>query len=368
MIVALIVYTIVATTGDIMDLYTIPIPNADRENAYIIYRPLLGLAFTGNQSMANLAESLSDDPTQPPDEEVQTFLKNIGFLRPDPPSPQPPLAGKFSPTGLTLLMTNQCQLRCTYCYAAAGDSPRQHLSLETGIAAIDYTYENLKKLNYPIFHISLHGGGEPTFPWKTLRELVAYAREKAIPTEFSLTSNGVWSRQQTQWILSYIDFVGISMDGSPQTQDSQRPLASGKASSRWVLRTIQELEANQRPYRLRMTAMAPFDHLTEDIRFLCENTQCPKIQVEAAYGSQRGGAERIPDQPADDDGRELKTYCPPEGRFENVCNRSGILTEGYTKIAMQYIIHVDEKLFKHGLVGSEKIYIMLIDLFHACRA
>ncbi len=272
-----------------MELYTIPISNADQDNAYIVYRPLLGLAFIGNQAMADLAKSLAEDPIRPMDDDVHTFLEKIGFLCPDPPLPQLPALEDFSPIGLTLLMTNQCQLRCTYCYAAAGDSPRQHLSLETGYAAIDYTYENLKRMNYPKFHISLHGGGEPTFPWKTMKALVAYAKEKPIPTEFSLTSNGVWSKQQTQWIMAYIDSVGISLDGSPQTQDTQRPMASGKASSRWVMQTLRELEANHRSYRLRLTAMPPFDRLLEDIRFLCENTHCQRMQVEAAFNTRRGG-------------------------------------------------------------------------------
>jgi len=273
-----------------MELYTIPIPNADQDNTYIVYRPLLGLAFIGNQAMADLAKSMAEDSPRPMDDDIHTFLEKIGFLNPDPPLPQLPALADFSPIGLTLLMTNQCQLRCTYCYAAAGDSPPQHLSLETGYTAIDYTYENLKKLNYPKFHISLHGGGEPTVAWKTMKALVAYAKEKPIPTEFSLTSNGVWSKQQTQWIMAYIDFVGISMDGSPQTQDTQRPMASGKASSRWVMQTLSELEANQRPYRLRLTATPPFDRLVEDIRFLCENTRCKRMQVEAAYNTQRGGS------------------------------------------------------------------------------
>ncbi|MCP4359641.1 MAG: radical SAM protein [Chloroflexi bacterium] len=272
-----------------MELFTIPISIADQDNAYIVYRPLLGLAFIGNQAMVDLVKSLAEDPVRSMDDDVHTFLEKIGFLSPDPPLPQLPTSGDFNPLGLTLLMTNQCQLRCTYCYAAAGDAPRQHLSLKTGYAAIDYTYENLKRLNYPKFHISLHGGGEPTFPWKTMKALVAYAKEKPIPTEISLTSNGVWSKQQTQWIMAYIDTVGISIDGSPQTQDAQRPMASGKGSSHWVMQTLRELEANYRPYRLRLTAMPPFDRLLEDIRFLCENTRCQRMQVEAAFNTQRGG-------------------------------------------------------------------------------
>ena len=272
-----------------VELYTIPITNADQDDAYIVYRPLLGLAFIGNQAMADLAKALAEDPTRPLDDDVHAFLEEIGYLCPDPPAPQLPAAGDFSPKGLVLLMTNQCQLRCTYCYAAAGELPQQHLSLETGYAAIDYTYENLKRQNHPKFRIALHGGGEPTLPWETMRKLVAYAKEKPIPTEVSLTSNGIWSKQQTQWIMAYVDSVGISIDGSPSTQDAQRPLASGNGSSRWVMQTLQELDAYHHPYGLRMTAVPPFDHLLEDVRFLCENTHHHHLQVEPAFHPERGG-------------------------------------------------------------------------------
>ena len=271
-----------------MDLYTIPISSADKEKAFIVFRPLLGLAFVGNQAMANLAQSLALDPSQSLPEEIHTYLEKIGFLCPDPPAPPPPDSGVFSPTGVALLMTNQCQLRCTYCYAGAGDYSKQNLALETGYAAIDYTYENLKRLHSQKFLVSLHGGGEPTFTWKTLRSLVAYARGKPIPCEFSITSNGIWSEQQINWIMAYIGHVGISMDGSPQTQDLQRPTVSGKASSRWVMRTLQMLDANHFSYGLRLTAVPPFERLMDDIRYLCENTQCTQMQVEAAFNTQRG--------------------------------------------------------------------------------
>jgi radical SAM protein with 4Fe4S-binding SPASM domain len=121
-----------------------------------------------------------------------------------------------------------------------------------------------------------------------MKTLVAYAKEKPIPTEISLTSNGIWSKQQTQWIMAYIDSLGISMDGSPTTQDTQRPLASGKGSSRWVMQTLRELDAHHHPYGLRLTATPPFDRLLEDVRFLCENTHCQHMQVEAAFHPRRG--------------------------------------------------------------------------------
>ena len=280
-----------------MELYVIPISSSDHDNAYIVYRPLLGLAFVGNQAMITLVKSLAEDISRPVREDIRIFLEKNGFFNPDPPLPQPPETGPFNPTNVALLMTNQCQLRCTYCYAAAGEFPPQHLSLETGYKAIDYTYANLKRLNYPKLLVSLHGGGEPTFPWKTMKALVAYAKEKPIPTEFSLTSNGVWSEQQTKWIMAYIGSVGISMDGSPHTQDLQRPLVTGKGSSRVVMRTLHVMEANNFSFGLRLTAVPPFDRLIEDIRYLCENTRCTMLHVEAAFNTRRG-EEGLPDQEA----------------------------------------------------------------------
>jgi uncharacterized protein len=271
-----------------MKIYLIPIPNADEGDTYIIYRPLLGLAFIGNRAMGTLVKSLAEDINRPVREDIRSFLEKIGFYTPDPPEPRPIEAGPFSPVSLALLLTNECQLRCTYCYAAAGEFPSQQIALEIGYKAIDYTYENLKRLNYPKFSISLHGGGEPTFPWKLLKSLVAYAKEKPIPTEFSLTSNGFWSEQQTKWIMAYIPSVGISMDGRPQTQDMQRPTISGRGSSRVVMRTLHDMEANNYPYGLRLTAVPPFDRVIDDIRYLCENTKCLSMQVEAAFNPKRG--------------------------------------------------------------------------------
>jgi radical SAM protein with 4Fe4S-binding SPASM domain len=77
------------------------------------------------------------------------------------------------------------------------------------------------------------------------------------------------------------------MDGSPQTQDRQRPMVSGNGSSRQVVQSLREMEANHRSYGLRLTAVPPFDRLIEDIQFLCENTACQPMQAEAAYNTRR---------------------------------------------------------------------------------
>ena len=78
-----------------MELYIIPISGADHDNAYIVYRPLLGLAFVGNQAMATLAKSLAQDLSRPVREDIHTFLEKIGFLCPDPSPPLRPTREPF---------------------------------------------------------------------------------------------------------------------------------------------------------------------------------------------------------------------------------------------------------------------------------
>ncbi|MBN1201614.1 MAG: radical SAM protein [Anaerolineae bacterium] len=269
-----------------MEAYVIPI-----EDKYIIYRPLLRLAFVGNQAMADLALSLADnDPSSGADApgEIVSFLDKIGFLKPDPaPPPAPDPA--YRPTTAVLLMTNRCNLRCTYCYANAGVLKPEDLSLELAQTVIDQVCQNAIERSRPHFDMCFHGGGEPTQAWTVMKEATAYARSKELPCKISVVSNGVWSSQQRDWVLNNLDNVTISLDGSPETQDHQRPLASGEGSSRYVMETVAALDAARLPYGLRMTATAPWRGVfPEDVRYLCEHTGCRSIQVEPAFNIRRG--------------------------------------------------------------------------------
>jgi uncharacterized protein len=269
-----------------IELHLIPI-DREQEERFILYRPLLRLAFIGNRCMARLALRYGNSP--PSSEELQEqeplqFLAQIGFFEPDIPPP------KLQPSFFhaVLLLTNRCQLRCTYCYAAAGVPLPRRLSLETGKHAIDYVYKQAIKDNRTEYRIDFHGGGEPTLEWETLQELVRYAREKPIRAKISVTSNGIWSEAQTSWLVDNLDSISLSMDGSPDTQDRQRPLRDQQPSSSIVMRSLQRLDENGFKYGIRMTACSPWTQLAEDFRYILENTHCRSIQAEPAFNAERG--------------------------------------------------------------------------------
>jgi uncharacterized protein len=269
-----------------MEIYVIPV-----EGKFILYRPLMRLAFVGNRAMADLALKLAGQESVPDSGvpgEVMTFLRSVGFLEPDPPPP--PLPGHaYRPVTAVLLLTNRCNLRCTYCYASGGEGSVQDLSLELVRVAIDHAHQNAVELGRPEFELTFHGGGEPVQAWEAVREATAYARNKDLPCHISMVTNGVWSAPQREWILHNLDGLSISFDGRPETQDRQRPSARGRGSFKAVMRTIEALDRAGFSYGIRMTATAPWrGQLPEDVRFICEETGCPAMQVEPAFNTRRG--------------------------------------------------------------------------------
>lgn len=268
-----------------MEAHAIPLADANGADKFILYRPLAGLAFVGNRAMADLALG---NPAEAPATQATAFLQEIGFLESDPATPEP-TGTEFRPTTAVLLLTNQCQLRCTYCYAAAGEFPRQELSVELGQAAIDYVFRTAQELGREQFEVSFHGGGEPTYAWKVLQACAAYARQKPLPAKVTLTSNGVWSPKQRAWIIGHLDGLSLSLDGDPATQDRQRPFISGRGSAALVMRAVAELDRHAFPYGIRLTAIAPWANLPKAVRFLCEETGCQSMQVEPAFNTARGG-------------------------------------------------------------------------------
>jgi len=270
-----------------MELYNIPLNEPDSADKFIIYRPLLGLAFIGNRPMARLAEQVAQaEPGTPaPASPAGAMLQSLGFFQPDPPAPDEIKTGFIT---AVLLLTNRCHLRCVYCYANAGVEAPLALEVEHGKVVIDYVCAQAQQAGLTQFEVSFHGGGEPTFAWETLKTLTEYARSKPVAVKISLTTNAIWSPTQRNWILANVDNLSISMDGSPQTQDQQRPLVSGKPSSGIVLKNIAAADRAGVLYGFRMTATAPWERFPEDVRFICEHTGCKYIQVEPAFNIQRG--------------------------------------------------------------------------------
>ncbi len=142
-------------------------------------------------------------------------------------------------------ITNECNLRCHYCYL---EKTHEDLPDDVGRRAIDAVFRSALKHNMHSIKLK-YAGGEASLHMKSLIALhdyaVGLAEEHGIKLEAVLLSNGVVLSQRTiDHLKARHIAISISLDGLGLSHDSQRPFRNGQGSSRYVLRTIDRLLTN----------------------------------------------------------------------------------------------------------------------------
>ena len=259
---------------------------------HLVYAPLRRAAFVANGRVVNFLADLRTgtlDTAADPDETLAGFLRRLEILDAGPEAP--PLTrfrGEPEPTSVTLFLTTACNLRCTYCYASAGDLPARSMPIEVARCGIDFVAANARRRGEPAFEIAWHGGGEPTANWRVLTESFDYAQDKARQWDLGLkatvATNGVLRDHQIDWIRDHLDGASVSFDGLPELHDQHRVTPLGAGSSDRVMHTLRRLDETGFPYGLRVTVTADqIPRLPESIEFLCSHFHAARIQVEPAY-------------------------------------------------------------------------------------
>ena len=269
------------------ELYVIPL----QDRRYLVYAPLRRAAFVSNARVVNFLTALRDQPEQilPTDASLVEFLRRLEILD-SAPEAQPivEFRGDPMPTTLTLFLTTACNLRCTYCYASAGDTPLKTMPLEVAIRGINFVSANAHSRGEPRFQIAYHGGGEPTANWNVMTASHAYARSRAdklgISVHASSASNGVLRDEQIDWMIENLSSVSLSFDGLPEVHDRHRLTVWGDGSSKRVMHTMERFDAVGFGYGVRMTVTADqIERLPDSVDFVCSRFQPKRIQVEPAY-------------------------------------------------------------------------------------
>ncbi|MFZ0800152.1 MAG: radical SAM protein [Terriglobales bacterium] len=265
--------------------------------AFIYYAPLRRTAWIGNASIARLIERLRKSQVwsfTPKEAEVVTFLQDVGVLggQSDVP-PRFESSRSLKPTRASLLLTTACTLRCRYCYAAAGEQPAVHMSLDTATRGIDFIIANAVELGAPAIELSFHGGGEPTANWPVLTGSVQYARHRAqqhgLALKAYMSTNAVLDVSRVEWIGANLNGLTVSLDGLPAVHDANRCLPDGGPSSHRVLRTLRLLDERRFPYGVRATVTTEaIAYLPESVEFIFTTSRPASVQVEPVYRFGRG--------------------------------------------------------------------------------
>lgn len=149
---------------------------------------------------------------------------------------------------LTLQVTQDCNLRCSYCAYSKFDNSTQRnrsnkeMSIETATKAIDFLLRHSNDSEKIV--ISFYGG-EPLLKFDFIKEIISYAKENFIGKElrFALTTNATLL---TEEIIEYsinnnIDIM-ISLDGPEEIHDINRKFADGTGSFAKIIYNLQKLK------------------------------------------------------------------------------------------------------------------------------
>ncbi len=151
---------------------------------------------------------------------------------------------RFPISHVVLFVTQQCNMRCTYCYGNGGSygSGGVMTSL-TARKAVDWFIEQsrqLKKLHLGFF------GGEPLLNFHLIREVIHYANERGQECNkqfaFGIATNGLLlDDEKIAFFKDHGITPHISIDGPKELQDTQRPLENGKGSYDIIAPRIKKL-------------------------------------------------------------------------------------------------------------------------------
>lgn len=202
------------------------------------------------------------DPFTRPTDDVRSALVKTGLLPADPGKTCPDeaarlerdrraaarwLAGDAARTStLCLMVAQECNMACVYCYGDAGTYGGGGLMTEeTARRSVDWLVRhsgNNKKLRLSFF------GGEPLLNLPVIRRAVAYANEigeeNGKTFEFSMTTNASLADDAVIDFLRANRFMlVISFDGTPEVQNRNRPFKDGRPSYAAVAPKVKELLA-----------------------------------------------------------------------------------------------------------------------------
>lgn len=160
---------------------------------------------------------------------------------------------------LVLVVTEDCNLRCTYCYYSdaypiSRNRTARQLSFETGRKGIDLFFANAapKVASNPMRKLAINFyGGEPMMAQRTLRELTLYAKANA-PADLVLavTTNGTMLQGDiVDFLVEHGFYILVSLDGGPEDQDRNRVYPNGGGTFDRVVANLRQFRERHPDYR-----------------------------------------------------------------------------------------------------------------------
>ncbi|MCK5036224.1 MAG: radical SAM protein [Candidatus Sabulitectum sp.] len=233
-------------------------------------------------------------------EDLITALKHGGYIIEDGLDERAMLRIAFNSSkynnqgnfhGYTLVMTRRCNFRCGYCF--------EHDTLEGGDSitdkVLDQVVKNAEESTAKFFSLTLYGG-EPLLEYEKCLVVAKRCKEvvekRGAKFGCGLISNGYLLTPERARALkeSGVTHIQITIDGSKETHNANRPLANGAGTYDKIISNIKEC-AGIVELHIRMNVKrADMDEINE-LRELVSSLPLTDIHIAAVDLSCQGDHE-----------------------------------------------------------------------------
>ncbi len=223
-----------------------------------------------DEAITKLKDKYPEDDLREALSELHELMKAGELFAPNITVP-PTFRQKGVVKSLCLMVAQDCNLRCKYCFGDGGSygGKRAVMSEEVGRAAVDYIIEHSgsrKHCEIDFF------GGEPLMNFKTVKAVTEYVRQREEETgkvfKLTLTTNGMLLNKETiKWLNDNNISLVLSLDGRKETHDNMRPDAGGHGTYDRVLKNFKALVDSRdgQDYYLRGTYTKENMDFTKDV-------------------------------------------------------------------------------------------------------
>ena len=142
---------------------------------------------------------------------------------------------------VTICVSNDCNLRCKYCYAHGGDygKKRTLMTKKTARDIVNFCINNFSRIDSIMFF-----GGEPLLNYKIIEyiceEFKLAARTSSFNTPlFSIVTNGtLYNEEILNLIKKHISHITVSIDGAKSINDTNRVFKNGTGTYKRITEFI----------------------------------------------------------------------------------------------------------------------------------
>lgn len=156
----------------------------------------------------------------------------------------------------TILVTEDCNLNCKYCYEGSNKEKR-HMNTQIADKVVEFILNEIRKSpedKHPL-QIVFHGG-EPLLNFDIIKYLDKSISESVKDRQitYDMTTNGtILNDEIKNFIKEKINSFSISIDGTKESHDKNRIFSNGLGSYDLVIKNVKKLLDEGVQIRARMT-------------------------------------------------------------------------------------------------------------------